>query len=126
MPSIAFTGNILLQQTDTASPAPIPVSWSTTYTEKAMLDLAFTAVQANLPIASGSVGAPRIMYVEVYEGTFLLSRDPAGANPVKVSVEENPVPPNKAMWMRLTFAPTAEQWYLTTTGPAAGRVWFFE
>lgn len=124
-PSLSLTGTLRLTPTDTAPPATIPVSFTTTFTQKSEQDLSFTGTVTNREIDRGSITAPRFVYIEVSAGTVSFSFDVAGANPFRLSMDETPAPTDKAILMLFTHNPATFQLYMTTTGPVTCRVWFF-
>lgn len=124
-PSLSLTGTLRLNPTDTAPPATVPMSFATSFTQKSEQDLSFAAPVTNRLIDKGSLTAPRGVYIEVMSGTVSFSQDAGGTFPIRLSMDDTPVPTDKAVLLIFTHNPAAFSLYMTTTGPVTCRVWFF-
>ena len=103
----------------------MPLTFSTTFTQKSEQDLSFSAPVTNRQVDRGSITAPRFVYIEVTDGEALFSLDSGGANPFRLSMSEVPASTDKAIFMLFTHNPETFQIYMTTEGPVSCRVWFF-
>jgi hypothetical protein len=123
---LKLTGSLLIQLAEGAQPAPVPVGFNTTYTEKQLYGFTFTGAQSVIPVPAGTVTAPRCVIVFLYEGSISLSwaNDGAGAEVLTA----NPSPPPNDVPVKIMFrysAPTSAL-YISTTGAARGEIWLFE
>lgn len=123
--TLGLTGNLRFQPTDAAPPALVPLSLATTYTQRGGFDVVETGAVTNVPVPMGTITKPVMIYVEVYDGTFSLCTNVNGTNPWVVSVDASPEPTDKAMLLFYSPAPATQSLFLTTPGPAAGRIWIF-
>jgi hypothetical protein len=92
-----------------------------------MQDLAWLTDQVATPIPKGTVNAPRMVYVEVLEGTLTLSTDPTGAGGWTLRANPSPQvgdPPARLLFF--TFAASNMSLYATTSGPTRIKIWQFE
>lgn len=126
MPSITFTGSIAIQLTDEARPATVPVSFSGTYVEKSMNDLSYSVAVTNQAIPQGTVTNPKFILIQVTEGSMSISRSVSGTAPIVLTANPSPPPGDVPTLFSYTFSAPTESLYVTTTGPARGRVWLFE
>ena len=126
MAKFTFTGNVYIQMGAETKPAAIPMSFSFDYSEKCITDNNWTTNQTNAAVPQGTVDAPRVVMVEVLEGSLELATNNTGAGAIALSANPTPQagdPP--AVFMFFTFAPEATQFYVTTTAPARARISLF-
>lgn len=123
--TLGLTGNLRFMPTDAAPPALIPLSISTTFTQRGGFDVVEDEAVDNVPIPMGSITKPLLLYVEVYAGTFAIATNVDGDNPWTISVDVSPAPTDKALLILYTPATSTQAFYLTTPGPASGRIWVF-
>lgn len=127
MPTISLTGTLNVQLTNEARPQPVPIAFSTQYSKKALVDFDFTVAQSNTPISQpGTVDAPRLIFVQVIEGEVNLSWSPSGDSPTTIRANPSPPPNEPPMMLLYSYAPESGQIFLSTPGPARGRIWLFE
>lgn len=128
MAKITLTGNLFIQLAGESKPAPLPLNLDIDYTEKSVVDYAWTTSQTNLALSQGTVTAPRFIFVEVTEGAVQLAPDPTTVDG-HITLAANPTPASgdsPARMLFFTYAPEATQWYVTTTEPTRAKIWFFE
>lgn len=122
-----LTGNIFLQLGTEAKPAPIPIQHEIEYTENSMSALTYATAQTNTPLPMGTVTTPRVIVLEVAEGTVAIGYSPTGVaawNLAKSPTALSSDPPARAIW--ITDVGIAGQLYLNTTGPCRFKIWLFE
>lgn len=124
--TIKLTGNFLVQLTEGSAPAPVPVGFEMSYTEKVIYDFNYLTSQSNLTVPAGSVTNPRFVLVFLYSGTISLSWDSAGAAPTVISANPTPPPTDRPLLMLFRYNAPASALYLSTTGAARGAIWLFE
>lgn len=125
MPSISFSGNLVVQLTDDAKPTSVPLNFTTQYTEKSMYDFSYGVV-TNQALPQGSITNPRIIMVQILSGSASLSWSGSGTAPTVMTANSTPPPSDPAMQLFYTYAAGANTLYITTAAPCTGRVWFFE
>jgi hypothetical protein len=126
MAKFTFTGNVYIQMGAETKPAAIPMTFSFDYSEKCITDNNWTTSQTNAAVPQGTVDAPRVVMVEVLEGSLQLATNNTGAGAFTLSANPTPQagdPP--AMFLFFTFDPAALQLYVTTTAPARARISLF-
>jgi hypothetical protein len=123
--SLGITGTLRFQPTDAAPPALVPFSAALTFAQRAGFDVVEAGAVANVPVPMGTITKPLLVYIEVYQGTFSLCTAANGTNPIALSVDASPAPADKATLILVNPSPQAMALYLTTPGPAAGRIWVF-
>ena len=128
MANITLTGNLFIQMAGESKPAPLPINLNIDYTEKSIVDYAWTTAQTDLALSQGTVTAPRFIYVEVTEGSVEMApATPTSGGPISLSANPTPAAGDSpARLMFFTFDPAVTQWYVTTTGPTRAKIWFFE
>lgn len=127
MAKITLTGNLFIQLAGESKPAPLPLNLDIDYTEKSVVDYAWTTAQTNLALSQGTVTAPRFIFVEVTEGALALTTAVGGTGATVYSA--NPTPQagdSPARGLMFTYHSSASQYYATTTGPTRAKIWFFE
>lgn len=124
--TIKLTGNLLVQLTEGSAPAPVPVGFEMSYTEKVIYDFSYLTAQTNVEVPSGSVTNPRFMLVFLYEGSVSLSWDSAGAAPTVITANPTPPPNDRPLLMMFRYSAPASQLYLSSPGAARGAIWLFE
>lgn len=122
---IALAGTLSLQPTDNARPTPIPLAFSLIYSQSSMLELSYGGAQTNVLIPRGTITAPKMIYVEVDTGEFRLTYDAAGTFPWVIAANPAPGAVDPAIALVSSFNLTAGGLYLTTPGPATGKIWMF-
>jgi hypothetical protein len=126
MPTIQHTGNLLIQLTPESQPAPVPVGFSMTYTEKVLYDFNFIAAQTVIPIPAGTVSNPRFVVVFVRTGTVRLSWNSDGTDFTEISANPSPPPTDVPLMLLFRYNAPASALYIVTPGAATGSVWLFE
>lgn len=127
MAKITLTGNLFIQLAGESKPAPLPLNLDIDYTEKSVVDYAWTTAQTNLALSQGTVTAPRFIFVEVTEGALALTTAVGGTGATLYSANPTPqVGDSPARGIMFTFSPQTSQYYATTTGPTRAKIWFFE
>ena len=124
--TIKLTGNLLVQLTEGSAPAPIPVGFEMSYTEKVIYDFSYLSAQTNVPVPAGSVTNPRFLLVFLYEGAISLSWDSGGAAPTELAANPTPPPNDRPLLMLFRYGAPASALYLSTAGAARGAIWIFE
>jgi hypothetical protein len=127
MATITLTGNLFIQLAGESKPAPLPINFAIDYTEKSVVDYAWSTNQTNLALSQGTVAAPRFVFVEVAEGSLTLTPDAGGAGGLSFAANATPQagdPP--ARGILFTFNAPVAQFYVTTVGPTRAKIWFFE
>lgn len=124
---ITLSGNLFIQMAGEAKPSPIPLLTELDYTEKSVNDYSWPSAQTNVALNQGTVTAPRFIVMEVTEGDVSISTSAVGAGAVKLSANPTPQPGDSpARLIFFTFAAATAQFYITTSGPAKAKIWFFE
>lgn len=129
MPNLRLDGNVVVQLTESAKDANVPLRFTLAYTQKAMLDLVYAGAETNTPIADGTITTPKFIVIEVYEGAMSFAFDAsgsAGTGKVTLDAGASPIEGSPARLVFCTYGTTANALYVTTTAPAKGRVWFFQ
>lgn len=125
--ALSLTGTLQFQPTDAARLVPIPVAFSgLPYSQYSQQELVFVAAQTNVPLADGTITAPRFVFVEVTTGSVDISKDVGGANPFTIGANPTPAASETAGFLMLYTYGANGPLYLTTPGPAQVRVWFFQ
>lgn len=124
--SFSLSGTLNIQLTDEARPTPIPLTFSTTYSEKAIHDFHYTGAVTNQAIPQGTVTAPRLILVWVREGSITLSWAADGAGGTAIQANPTPPPTESPLMVLTGYSPSARQLYITTSGAARGSIWLFE
>lgn len=122
-----LTGNIFLQLGTEAKPAPIPIQHEVEYTECSMSALAYATAQTDLALPMGTVTTPRVLVLEVAEGTISIGYSNSGVAPWNLAKSPTALasdPPARAFW--ITDTGISGQLYLNTTGPCRFKMWLFE
>lgn len=126
MPKYTFIANQYVQLGSETKPAAIPMTFTVEYAEKAISDYVWTTAQTNAAVAQGSVDKPRVVVIEVTEGTIEVANNNTGDGALTLSANATPQagdPP--ATLVMFTFSPATAQYYVTTTGPAKAKFSFF-
>ena len=127
-PSLKLTGNILLNLTDRAIPAPNPIEFLlASYSKSACLTYDELTPLTNAPVADGSVTAPKCMFVELESGVLDLAWDVAGTTvPTRLSMAADPVPAQRAGLILFTPVGTTRTLYITSVGTFRAKIWLFQ
>lgn len=123
--TLGITGSLRFQPTESSQSATVPMAMANTFTQRAGFDIYEAEPVTNLAVPMGSIEKPVMVYVEVTQGAFHLSTDAGGDGGFSISVDSVPAPSDKAYLILYNPAPQAMALYLTTEGPAAGRIWIF-
>lgn len=124
---VQLSGNLNIQLTDEARPMPIPLSFLINHNEYQLSQFNHTSVVTNQAVNQGTVQNPRIIVIQVLEGSVDFSFDSAGAGAWRLTANGTPPPSDTPLLMYFTHNAPAKQLYMTTvTTPARGRIWFFE
>jgi hypothetical protein len=129
MPNLRCTVNFQPQLTVDSKDQPVPLSFLTQYSQKAMIDLAFPAAQVNYPINAGTLDKPAVILVVCEEGEFNIAFDVAGVpgtGQLKLNANTIPAPTYLPFHLYFTNDPTVNKLYISTPGVARGRVWIFQ
>jgi hypothetical protein len=127
MAKITLTGNLFIQLAGESKPAPLPLNLELDYTEKSVVDYAWTLNQTNLALNQGTVTSPRFIFVEVTEGDLRLSTSSAGTGAMKFAANPTPATGDSpARGLMFTYDASAAQFYANTIGPTRAKIWFFE
>lgn len=120
-----LVANQYVQLGSESKPAAQPMQISIEYSEKSINDYVWSSAQTNAPIAQGSVDSPRVLVIEVTEGSIELANNVSGDGAIKLSA--NPTPgagDSPALFFMFTYDAEAAQYYVTTTGPAKAKFTF--
>lgn len=121
-----LTANMYIQLGAETKPAPIPISITIDYNESSISTHVWSAAQTNLPLPQGTVDSPRVMVVEVLEGSVSLANNSAGDGAMVIAANPTPQAGDPAsLFMFFSYDPAVAQWYVTTTGAAKVRTSFF-
>ncbi len=122
---LSFAGTLSFEPTEGDRPSNVAVGCSLQYTQKSLQDLVFNGSVSNQAFGAGTILSPRFVLVEVTEGSMSVGWHSAGTG--NVILEANPAPPpvTPGFYLLTTYDATSRTLYITTTGPAKGRVWFF-
>lgn len=128
MPSLRFNGTFQPQLTSDSKDQPVPLQFLTQYSQKAMIDVSFTAAQVNYPVNDGTITTPAVVLIVCDEGEFHIACDAAGPGTGlwKLVADNVPPPPFLPFLLFATPNPAANTIYVTTPGAARGRVWIFQ
>lgn len=125
--TLSLAGTLQFQPTDPARPAPIPVAFSgVQYTQASLQELNYTGPQATTALQEGTVSSPKLVYIEVLSGSVDISKANDNANALTIAANPTPVPNEQAAFLMLYTYGANGVFYVTTTGPAQLRVWFFQ
>lgn len=125
--TLSLAGTLQFQPTDPSRPAPIPVAFSgVQYTQASLQELNYTSAQSTVALQEGTVTAPKLVYIEVLSGSVDISKANNNANAWTISANPTPVPNEQAAFLLLYTYGANGVFYITTTGPASLRVWFFQ
>jgi hypothetical protein len=124
--TIKLTGNLLIQLAEGAVPAPVPVGFEMSYTEKVIYDFSYVSSQTNVAVPQGSIGNPRFVLVFLYSGSISLSWDAGGAAPTVITANPTPPPSDRPLMMLFRYNAPTSQLYLSSPAAARGAIWIFE
>ncbi len=122
---LSFTGTLSFEPTEGDRPSNVALAFSLAYTQKSLQDLVFPSAVTNLAVSAGTITSPRAVLIEVTEGSMSVSWDSTGGGGVILAANPAPPPATPAMHLLMTYDDAVRGLYITTTGPAKGRVWIF-
>lgn len=130
MPTLKLAVTVTPQLTAASREAAVPFNFTTTYSQKAMMEYALDMGVVSEKIDCGSITAPQCIIVELYEGAISVAFDAAGSagtGLVKLNRIGTPTPTNPAYFIYMNPVPTATDIYVST--PLASsrfNVWYFQ
>jgi hypothetical protein len=128
MPTAKLSAVLTLQLIDEQKPSDIPIKFTTSYTQKALIDLAYSGAVTNQAINDGTITTPAVILVMVDTGKMDIVFDASGPGTgiIRLNMDVVPAPTDKAFFLYKTNDPSATTLYVTTAGPATGRVWILQ
>ena len=124
--TIQLSGNLLVQLSEGAQPAPVPVGFSMTYNEKVIYGFNYNGVVSNQPVPAGSVTNPRFVLVFLYEGSISLAWNVDGDGPTVISANPTPPPADRPIMMLFRYNAPASALFISVAASARGEIWLFE
>lgn len=124
--TIKLTGNLLIQLAEGAQPAPVPVGFELTYTEKALFGFSYTTPIANELVPAGSITNPRFVLVFLYAGAISLAWNADGDGATELSANPIPPPTDRPVLMLFRYNAPESALYITVAESARGEIWLFE
>lgn len=122
--TVNLEATLTLKLTGEMRAAPLPITYSLTYTKNSMHEGSVTGAVTNQAVPRGAALAPKFALIQVLEGTVSFSWASDGAGAEALSANEDGSVPATKLLMRQD--PGTVQLYMTTTGPASYRVWLFQ
>jgi hypothetical protein len=122
---LSFSGTLSFEPTEGDRPASVAMAFSLTYNQKSLQDLVYTGAVTNQAVGMGTITTPRAVLIEVSEGAMSFSWEADGSGAEVLEANAAPPPDAPAFKLLHTYDDAARTLYVTTTGPAKGRVWFF-
>jgi len=120
--TLSFSGKLNVQLTPAAAPVPLPIAFSTSFTQQVNDTLTFTDATANRAVSMGSITTPAFVMITVLSGTVAVTPSNSGANAITLSMAGTPAPTDPAFIMIYTHDPASLALYLTTLGPAVVQI----
>jgi hypothetical protein len=124
--TIKLTGNLLVQLAEGAQPAPVPINFDLSYTEKVIYGFNYNTPVTNQLVPAGSITNPRFVLVFLYEGSINLAWNAAGDGATVLSANPTPPPSDRPVLMLFRYNAPASSLYITVPTSARGEIWLFE
>lgn len=120
--SLQLQANLRYVPSEGAPPVVLPLGFATTFSQESRNSYKFATSITNRALDTGTVTKPRCVVIEVLAGEVSFSATNDGANPIRLSMNENPTPTDTAKLVLFTHNPDTLPLYATAVGPCEFRV----
>lgn len=126
--TLALAGTLTANRVDGERPAPRPLAFLlASYAQHVALPLEYTEAQARVAVGTGTLTAPKVVWVEVESGVLDVQWDnDAGTTPFRLSMDADPVPTSRAFLLLGTPVGRAATLYVASPAGCSATVWMFQ
>jgi hypothetical protein len=130
MGTLKCSATVSPQLTSASREASVPFNFTSSFAQKALLEMSLAKDVEDQEIVPGSILSPQCIIIELYEGAIDIAFDVAGSagtGLLKLNRIGTPTPENPAYFVYMNPVPTAKKLFVSTPLAAARfNIWYFQ